>query len=322
MKRIFHILVNPHAGGGQGAKTAQEVLTLLKEYRFTYFVYATEYPGHEIELTQMLVESEKLLPFTPESDDTTEQIVPILMVIGGDGTLHQVVNQLQAYQATYPVAYIKSGSGNDFARAIAAPKTTRDAFFEIVSRTKPRTIPILHYHDCVTDRTGIFLNNLGIGLDGKIVKKVNQSRRKEWLHHLHLEQFSYFFSILTSFFQQQAFPIRVEFNGQERIFRKTLLFTITNHPYFGGGISIAPHAELMDDTFKLVVVQKTLLAKLIYLFYLILRKKQLRSKQFKHYSLKRLRVIATIPQDVHVDGESFEGKSYDLTITLTSQLFW
>lgn len=322
MKRIFHILVNPAAGGGQGAKTAKQIISILKEYRFTYFLYATEYPGHELELTQHLLQTEKISPFPMNTDFAEQEIVPILVVIGGDGTLHQVLNQLHAYSTRYPVAYIKAGSGNDFARAFRPAKTPEEIFWGFLERQVPQEVPILRYQEAVTNQTGVFCNNLGIGLDGKIVKKVNLSKRKRWFQSLRIGKFSYFSSILTSFFQQRPFPIRVEFNGQERIFRKTLLFTVTNHPYFGGGIAIAPHAELTDDTFKLVVVQKMAFIKLLHLFYLILRKKQLRSKQFKHYSLKKLRVLATTPQDVHLDGESLEGKSYDLTITLTSQLFW
>lgn len=322
MKRIFHILVNPDAGGGRGAKTAKQIIELLKKYRYTYFIYTTEYPGHEIELTQMLIQTKKITPLLNEPVFSEQDIVPIFVVIGGDGTLHQVLNQLHAYSTRYPVAYIKAGSGNDFARAFRMTKTPEEAFWKILEQTAPVKIPILRYQEAVTNQTGVFCNNLGIGLDGKIVKKVNHSKRKKWFHSLHIGKTSYFSSILTSFFQQRPFPIRVEFNGQERIFRKTLLFTVTNHPYFGGGIAIAPHADLKDDSFKLVVVQKTAFFKLVHLFYLILRKKQLRSRYFKHYSLKKLRVITTTPQDVHLDGESFEGKSYDLTITLTSQFFW
>ncbi len=40
------------------------------------------------------------------------------MVIGGDGTLHQVVNEFFALGLQLPVSYIPAGSGNDFARGI------------------------------------------------------------------------------------------------------------------------------------------------------------------------------------------------------------
>ncbi len=55
-------------------------------------------------------------------------LYPLLVVIGGDGTLHQVVSELQLEQQQIPVAYIPAGSGNDFARSIELPREPEKHF--------------------------------------------------------------------------------------------------------------------------------------------------------------------------------------------------
>ena len=111
MKRIYHVIINPVAGGGKGSEVAKKILSELTEYQFTYHTYQTEYPNHEAQLVQTLLEQNKLHGFPDDRPLGSEETFPMLLVIGGDGTLHHVVNQLQAYGANYPVAIFQLEQG-------------------------------------------------------------------------------------------------------------------------------------------------------------------------------------------------------------------
>ena len=69
-------------------------------------------------LTKELAET-TLLPWSEDLDVST---FPILVVLGGDGTLHNVINSLLPYDSTIPLSYIPCGSGNDFARGVGLSK--------------------------------------------------------------------------------------------------------------------------------------------------------------------------------------------------------
>jgi YegS/Rv2252/BmrU family lipid kinase len=322
MKRIYHVIINPVAGGGKGSEVAKKILSELTEHQFTYHTYQTEYPNHEAQLVQTLLEQNKLHGFPNDRPLGSEETFPMLLVIGGDGTLHHVVNQLHAYGANYPVAYIPAGTGNDFARALGLPDDPVEQFWQVVKTRLPKTLPLLSYQDQIQGDSQVFFNNLGIGLDGKIVRKTNESARKKWLSKWHLAHFSYLSSALVSLFEQKAFPSRIEINGQSIRMDKTYLCTITNHPYFGGGVAIAPTVSLEKAEFELVIVEKVAWFKLCYFAYHILRKKDFRSRSFHRYSAKKLRLVTTTPEETQIDGESIGTRCYDLTIQLTEQAFW
>ena len=50
---------------------------------------------------------------------------PLLIIVGGDGTLHQVLDTFYQMEVEFPVAYIPAGSGNDFARGQAFQKSQK-----------------------------------------------------------------------------------------------------------------------------------------------------------------------------------------------------
>ena len=317
MKFQYHLLINPTAGGGNGQAVGEKVIALLQKGRFSFTSYWSEYPQHEAKIITDLLPM--LKSWTEESHDET---YPLLLVVGGDGTLHQVVNQIQLANQDIPVAYIPAGSGNDFARGIQLPKETEQIFWQIVKQKEPKRIHLLQYEEKIREQQGIALNNLGIGLDAAIVQQTNQSLTKKRFNKFKLNSFSYIASIFKSLFTQKGFPILVESNGQTFSYKKAFLCTTTNHPYFGGGIKIAPMADITKPTFDFVLVERIAYRKIVWLIYLLIRQKHPKSKHFHHLSTAKLRIVSTTPQPMHVDGESLDNEAYDLSLSLGSQLFW
>lgn len=320
MNYHYHLLINQEAGSGNGKKVAELILPLLKNKKQTYTAYYSEYPGNEQEIALELAET-TLLPW---NDKTIENIdtFPILIVIGGDGTLNQVLNTFYHLNVEFPIAYIPAGSGNDFARGVGLPRNPEQALQKILDATEPKSINVITYEEGVQEKTGVVLNNLGIGLDAAIVYATNHSSTKSVLNKYNLGSFAYIFSILRVLFTQKSFPITVDINGSKYNYKKAFLCTTTNHPYFGGGVPIVPTADPYQPTIDLAVVDAINPFKLIWLIVLILRKKQLTSRYFHHFTTSKLQIVSPIPQHMQTDGEESEKNSFDLKFATKKQLFW
>ena len=265
MKIHYYLIINEQASSGNGRKVARKVIQQLKQQELKYTALYTDYAGHEKELTKELAET-TLLPWSEDLDVST---FPILVVLGGDGTLHNVINSLLPYDSAIPLSY-----------------------------------------------------NVGLGLDAAIVEKTNESSSKKALNKFKLGSLSYISSIIHVFFKQKGFPILVEMNGKQYTFNRAFLCTVTNHPYFGGGVSIMPTANPRKAVVDLVVVERINIFKILWLIFLLLRQKQGKSKHFHHFQSSKIRIVSTIPQTIHADGEILGKRSIDMVYTTQKRLFW
>lgn len=318
MKKHFYLLVNQKAGSGYGKRTAEKLITQLKSGNLPFTAYYTEYAGHEKELVQQLA-TDVLIPWTEQQE---QENFPLLVVLGGDGTLHHVLNALAPFDATIPVAYIPCGSGNDFARGIGIHKQPEKAFVQLLKAQSPKPLSIIHYKEAIQEIEGFATNNVGLGIDAAIVEKANRSTRKHRLNKFRLGSLAYIFSVLSVLFTQKGFPVLAEINGRQITFKRAFLCTVTNHPYFGGGVAIAPMADPYKESLDLVIVERVHFLKLFWLICLLLRKKQMHSKYFHHFQSKKIRVVSTIPEFIHTDGEILGKNSCDLSFWTEKRLFW
>lgn len=318
----FHLLINQASGSGRGKKVGEKIIALLEEKNFLHTVYLTDHAGHEQEIVQQLVTADILKPYDPQTDTYESEPFPLLLVIGGDGTLHQVLNQFYRLKKDFPVAYIPGGSGNDFARGIGLSRQPEKAFWQIVKAQQPKIINNLIYDEKIQGETGVVINNVGIGLDAAIVNATNDSVTKKELNKYNLGSLSYVSSIIKVLFTQKGFPILLEINGTEHSFNKAFLCTTTNHPYFGGGVAIAPMAKAEKANLDLVIVERIPMFKIFWLIQKLVRKKHTTSKDFHHFSSTKIRIVSTIPQYGQADGEVMGQRPFDITFTTKPQEIW
>lgn len=319
MKFHYHLLINQSSGSGNGGKTAKKITALIQKKGLLYTTYYTTYAGEEEEIVQRLCK-DALQPWDDQLDETSS--FPLLVVLGGDGTLHQVVNAIQKIDQHIPVAYIPAGSGNDFARGVGLPLEAEKAFWHIFKTPAPQTIPVISYEERATNESGIAVNNVGIGLDAAIVAATNESAAKKHLNKYNLGSLSYIVSIIKLLFKQPGFPILVEANGQTINYEKAFLCTTTNHPYFGGGVAIAPTADIHEKGLDFVLVERINLFKIFRLILLLTRKKHMQSKHFHHIQANKIHILSTVAQYCQADGEIIGNRPYDIILTSKEQLFW
>lgn len=181
---------------------------------------------------------------------------------------------------------------------------------------------VLHYEEKIQPELGEFVNNVGIGLDAAIVAATNTSIAKKKLNKYKMGSLAYIFSLAQTLFHQKFFPISVDVNGQNATFSRAFLCTVTNHPYFGGGVPIAPTADPTVNNMDLVILERISFIKILGLIILLIQKKHLRSKYIYHVVSDKIRIRSTSAQQGQADGEVLGIRPYDITFTTTQRNFW
>lgn len=179
----------------------------------------------------------------------TENGCDYLVAVGGDGTLHEVINgMLQANipAIEYPaIGLLPHGSANDFARTAGISKSIEKLFALIKSNTTQK-IDIGKIIVKQTQETRYFMNIAGVGLGAEVAK--NLERSSSMLG----PGFNYFKHIIKGFLGY----VKKEVSCTSSTWQwkgKLLQMAVANGRYFGDGICIAPDARLTDGQFQVAI---------------------------------------------------------------------
>lgn len=168
----YYLLANPNSGAGKGARTLEILIPYLEKNNYDYRLFKTNAPSEEGDLVKQILELKV-------AEDH-------LVIIGGDGTISLVINELPEEEA---FSYIPSGSGNDFARSLNLILDPIESF-EAARSGMNHEIFIMNYQS--KGLNGYALNNIGIGLDAAIVQAANEGKLKQFLNKLKLGVFLIF----------------------------------------------------------------------------------------------------------------------------------
>ena len=108
---MYHFIVNPAARSGLGKETWRELRPLLDQKELPYQVHFTRYQTHATKIAKEI---------------TSDGARHILIVLGGDGTVNEVLNGICHLSQT-ELGYIPLGSGNDLARGLGLPADPKEA---------------------------------------------------------------------------------------------------------------------------------------------------------------------------------------------------
>ncbi len=173
-----------------------------------------------------------------------EEHITDIIVIGGDGTVNQVVHAL--YKEPVRFGIIPLGSGNGFAFAAG-----------ISGNAKKAMDIIIYGHSKIVDAFRV--NNhfscmlSGIGFDAKVAHDFAAKVKRGLL--------TYTQQSIINFFKAQPYQFEVLMNGFS-FFTDAFFISIANGNQFGNNVTIAPHAVLNDGLLDVVIVQKMNKAKL------------------------------------------------------------
>jgi diacylglycerol kinase (ATP) len=288
MKHIYFI-VNPKARNGCCFKIWGEIERLLKAKQITYLAFFTDYPGHAKQLASHIA--------------ATHHGNKLIIAVGGDGTMHEVMNGI-VNDKRITLGFIPGGSGNDFSRGFQIPTDPVGALKVILRLMRHEGLPI-DIGKIMTSEASehYFINNMGAGFDAVISYEVNHSRMKALFNKLSLGRLVYVYFLLKNVFTYKTATIDISIDGKKHIFEQTWFVTVSNQPYYGGGMKIAPAAEPDDGLFDITVVHQLSRLKLLLVFISVFWGKHVHFKEVKTLNGKVISIQSPTSQYVHADGE-------------------
>ncbi|MDX1516875.1 MAG: diacylglycerol kinase family lipid kinase [Woeseiaceae bacterium] len=272
------LFANPVAGRGRAGKRLARIVELLAER------------GIDAEVR----ESGAVGDLERGVADAVSGGADRVLVVGGDGSIHEATNGLLAGGDHASIGIIPSGTGNDFAKAAGIPlewdTATQLLADRIVSGLAPRRIDVGR----VNGR--YFANGAGIGFDARITRI---ARGYRWP----VGDLVYLLAIFRGMVDAIATPtMSIRADGFEHDGPLTLA-NVSNGPWIGGMFHIAPPANNEDGRLELVVVAPVTRRRIVALLPKLMRGTHLEQPEIAHRSVERVQVECAEPVPSHLDGE-------------------
>ena len=180
--------------------------------------------------------------------------VRLLVCVGGDGTLNEVVNGIMMHEASVrsdlALGFIPNGTGCDFVRTVSIPQDLEQAIDLIATGTvRSIDLGVLFFRDDQGhERRRYFHNITSFGLGGDVAQRVNRTTKA-------LGPFvSFMWATLISIFSCGKKKIRLRVDeGFERELRIWNV-AVANGQYHGGGMWVAPGASVCDGILNVTVI--------------------------------------------------------------------
>ena len=238
---MLGIIINPKSGKRAFRRQRIYLWKLLRQRREPFVYRVTKYAEHAIELGRELVER--------GCDE--------ILVLGGDGTLSEVINGImradipEEQRAKISFGIMPRGTGNDWGRFWGLTKDFKkslDRFFN--GEKQPLDVGCVTYW-----RNGIvhhryFINSVGFGVDSLTCQWATTLKYYIGSHHV-----NYFFALLAALCVHKSQKIELIVDGKTIVNDMLFTMNIGNGPFSGGGIKQNPDADPRDGVFHSIFVQ-------------------------------------------------------------------
>lgn len=233
-------IVNPVSGGGRGSKAWPEIYKLLRDNDIVPECLLTEYKYHAIELTVNAI---------------NEGFRKIL-VVGGDGTLHEVVNGLflqQAVPATdITIGVVSVGTGNDWGRTYNFPHEYGQAVETILAgRFFLQDVGLVRYRESGYGQSRYIVNVAGFGFDSFVIEQYDLLKEKGKTGKL-----IYIWSLLKALITYRSSSVSISVDGQQTVNEVIFSAAVGIGRYNGGGMMQLPLAHPADGLLDLTTIRR------------------------------------------------------------------
>jgi diacylglycerol kinase (ATP) len=276
------IIVNPTAGNGKSLKRWEK---FKRNLDFTYELHMTSSPKHATALASKCVQN-------GESQ--------LLIAFGGDGTAHEVIEGVLDCPNCI-VGVIGAGSANDFGRGFPSfqhPEEVNKYVQSLGNSIEMDIGYVVTQHQHFT-----FVNNAGIGFDAYVAYQVNKSKVKKMLNKFSLGKLAYTYFVMKTLVTFKRFTLTVESPTHSQTFEKVWFATISNQPFFGGGMKISPQSNPADGEIEITLVHHLSRIKLLLLFASVFFGKHTSFKEVHQMSSTTFKLTTNESVYRHTDGE-------------------
>ena len=281
MAQKVKIIFNPIANLGRAHNLAAPLQSLLPEGSDWA---ETAYPNHAKEIARQ----------------AADQGYDLVIAMGGDGTVHEVLNGLMDAPADRRPAMgvVPTGSGNDFSFMMGMTPEPEAALRQALAG-KPHTIDV-GIANLDNGQQFYFSNTIGIGFDTLVT-----------IHSRHIpivQGFAiYFAAVLQTIVQNHnPFHVKVKQDGREWE-EELLMLVLCNGQREGGGFLVSPTSQADDGVLNYVYVRRISRLRMLMTLPYFMKGTQASLKhigtgQFQKFEMKSDRALY-----IHSDGEIIAG---------------
>ncbi|MFD2760203.1 diacylglycerol kinase [Lentibacillus juripiscarius] len=218
-----------------------------------------------------------------------ERHFDLVIAVGGDGTINEVINGLAEQEYRPKLGIIPTGTTNDFARALWIPRDIGKAVDVILAgRSMFLDIGRVNHH--------YFMNIAGGGKLTELTYEV-PSKLKTMLGQL-----AYYMKGIEMLPSLKPTHARIEYDG-EVIDEDIMLFLVSNTNSVAGFEKLAPDAKMDDGYFDLMILKKMNLAEFVRIATLAQRGAHLEDKRIIYAQAKHITVETDDKMQLNIDGE-------------------
>ena len=281
MPHKIKIILNPMADRANAWKISNDLRPIINEYGNADWS-GTVSPTHATELARQ----------------AGEQGYERIVAMGGDGTVHEVVNGImQLPENKRPVlGIVPVGSGNDFAHAIGVSMQSDHALARALTG-EPSSVDLGLMID-EHGRREYFDNTLGIGFDAVVTIRS---------HRLPVVRgfLMYLMAVIqTILLNHDPALMQIEIDSK-KLEQSNILLTVCNGPREGGGFFIAPDAKLDDGLLNYAMIKKVSRLMMFRLIPEVMKGTHGNFKQVTLGTCRKITVQADRPMYIHADGEIY-----------------
>lgn len=282
------LIVNPNADLGRAWQKAADLRPIVEEFGGADWT-GTVYPTHASELARQ----------------AGEVGYELVIALGGDGTVHEVINGLMILpvERRPRLGVVPLGSGNDFAYAIGMDPHPEIALRQVLTG-REHSIDVGRLEDN-RGRVEYWDNAVGIGFDATVTIR---SRNFTYLRGFLI----YLLAVLQTILLNHDAPRFTVTSDEESFEKEMLLFVMANGSREGGGFLVAPEAKPDDGVFHYAGIEHVSRLMMLRLVPEVMNGTHGRFPQVRMGTFKRLGLAADRPLVIHMDGEIFAGFGVDV----------
>ncbi|MCK9421019.1 MAG: diacylglycerol kinase family lipid kinase [Bacteroidales bacterium] len=235
------IIVNPNAGSKKGEKEWPKIYKYIQQRGFDFTCVFTAHRDHA---TQLTIEN-------------IEAGYRNIVVVGGDGTLNEVLNGIFLQQKVTPIdislGMIPVGTGNDWCRMFDIPFDYKKAV-DILKHKRPfvQDVGKISYFKKDKPQTRYFMNVAGMGYDALVAKKTNLLKEQGKGTPL-----AYLYFVFASLFQYKFMEGVIEIDDRTVFKGEIFSMNVGICKFNGGGMKQVPNAIPDDGLMDVTLIKKT-----------------------------------------------------------------
>jgi len=294
----WFVIINPIAGKGRGLTDWPHISRLLRENRVMHDYAFTEYKCHASELAV----------------EAVAQGYRKIIIVGGDGTIHEVVNGLfvQTVEPTDKIllAVIAVGTGNDWIRMFGIPRKYSQAIRAIVGgHSFLQDVGRVSYCESGYRQTRYMANVAGVGLEATVIKNyahmVRKRRGGRW---------RYVWSLVKSVVAYRPSGMKIWVDDALIVNDWVLSAAIGICKYNGGGMLQVPQAVPDDGLFDITVIRRMNLFRIATCFKALFNGRIYDVEQASLYRGRKIRFEASPDVLLELDGELIGNSPVELDV--------